>query len=74
MTAIEANHQVGLTMNSGVTGPWSEQMISKQDQLVENAHYCQSWSYWLLMMWGVWCTYLSPSVVGTGLQPQLLWL
>ena len=50
MTVIEANHQVGLTMNSGATGPWSEWMISEQDQLVENAHYCQSWSYWLLMM------------------------
>ena len=48
MTAIKANHQVGLTMNLGATGPWSELMISEQDQLAENAHYCQSWSYWLL--------------------------
>ena len=73
MTVINVNHQVGLTMNLGVTGPWSELMISEQDQLVENAHYCQSWSYWLLMMWEVWCTYLFLSVVGTGLQPRLLW-
>ena len=73
MTAIEVNHQVGLMMNSGVTGPWSELMISEQDELVENAHYCQPWSPWLLMTQEVWCTYLFLSVVGTGLQPWLLW-
>ena len=73
MIATEANHQVGLTMNSGVTGPWSELMISEQDRSVENAHYCQPWSHWLWITQEVWCTYLFLSVVGTGLQPRLLW-
>ena len=68
MTAIRANHQVGLTMNSGAIGPWSE-----PDQLAENARYCRAWSHWLLVMREVQCTYLFLSIVGTELQPQLLW-
>ena len=73
MTAIKANHQVGLTINSGAIGPWSELMVSKPDQLAKNAHYCQPWSHWLLVVWEVQCTYLFLSVVGTEFQPQLLW-
>ena len=48
MTAVKVNHQVGLTMNSGAIGAWSELMISAPDQLAENAHYCRAWSHWLL--------------------------
>ena len=73
MTVIKVNHQVGLTMNSGAIGPWSELMISEPDQLAKSAHYCWAWSHWLLVMWEVWCTYLFLSVVGTKFQPQLLW-
>ena len=73
MTATEANHQVGLTMNSEVIDPWSELMVSEPDQLAENAHYCQAWSHWLLVMRDVWCTCLFLSVVGTEFQPWLLW-
>ena len=73
MTAIKGNCQVGLTMNSGAIGPWSELMISEPDQLAENARYCQAWSHWLLVMREVWCTYLFLSVVGTKFQPRLLW-
>ena len=50
MTAVKVNHQAGLTMSSGVTGPWSELMISAPDQLAENAHYCRAWGHWLLEM------------------------
>ena len=50
MTAIEVNHQVGLMMNSGATGPWSEQMISEQDQLVENAVVGTGRQPWLLWL------------------------
>ena len=73
MTAVEANHQESLTMNSGAIGPWSELMISVPDQLAENAHYCRAWSHWLLEMQEVQYTYLFLSVVGAKLQPQLLW-
>ena len=73
MTAVKANHQAGLTMNSGAIGPWSELMISVQDQLAKNAHYCWAWSHWFLEMQEVQCTYLFLSVVGAKLQPQLLW-
>ena len=74
MTVVEVNHQVGLMMNSGVIGPWSELMVSELDQLAKNAHYCQPWSRWLLVTWEIWCTYLFLSVVGTEFQPRLLWL
>ena len=73
MTVIKVNHQVGLTMNSGAIGPWSELMISEPDQLAKSARYCWAWSHWLLVMREVWCTYLFLSVVGTKFQPQLLW-
>ena len=35
MTVVKVNHQVGLTMNSGVIGPWSELMVSEPDQLAK---------------------------------------
>ena len=73
MTVIKANHQVGLMMNSGAIGPWSELMISESDQLAKNARYCQALSHCLLVMWEVWCTYLFLSVVGTKFQSWLLW-
>ena len=73
MTVVKANHQASLTMNSGAIGPWSELMISVPDQLAENAHYCQAWGHWLLEMQEVQFTSLFLPVVGTKLQPQLLW-
>ena len=73
MTVVEANHQAGLTMNSGAIGPWPELMISVLDRLAENAHYCRAWGHWLLQMQEVQCTYLFLSVVDAKLQPQLLW-
>ena len=40
MTAIKANHQVGLTMSSEATGPWPGLMTSGQDRSVESAANC----------------------------------
>ena len=69
MTAIEVNHLVGLTMNSGATGPWPGLMTSGPGRSAESAHCRRSWSYWLSMSRKVWCTYLFLSAAGTELQP-----
>ena len=60
MTAVKANHQASLMMNSRLIGPWSELMMYVPDQLAENAHYCWVWGHLLLKMREVQCTYLSP--------------
>ena len=73
MTAVKVSHQASLMMSLRVIGPWSELMIYVPDQLAENAKYCRIWSYLLLEMWKVQCTYLSLSILGIKLHSQLLW-